>query len=89
MLFIAEIELSEILEEISSICPNKATGFDGVPPKIIKWAPHLFAPILQVLFNKCIDLGHYPDQMKVAKVSPIHKSGDKNNVYFYVPQYSK
>ena len=55
------------------------------PPKIIKWAPHLFAPILKEIFNKCIESGHYPDAMKIAKVAPIYKKGDKNDVNNYRP----
>ena len=41
--------------------------------KIIKWAPHVFGPILLTIFNKCITLGYYPEKMKIARVVPIHK----------------
>ena len=61
------------------------TGNDGVPPKVIKWAPHLFGPILLIIFNKCLQTGQYPDSMKIAKVSPIHKNGDKNILDNYRP----
>ena len=60
-------------------------GYDDIPPKIIKWAPHLFAPILKEIFNKCIESGYYPDAMKIVKVAPIYKKGDKNNVNNYRP----
>ena len=79
------IEEAEILEEIWKICTKKAMGYDGIPPKIIKWAATLFAPILKVIFNKCIELGYYPSAMKIAKVSPIHKDGDKNDLNNYRP----
>ena len=74
-----------VLEEIQNICPRKAAGYDEIPPKIIKWAPHLFAPILKTIFNKCIESGYYPDAMKIAKVAPIYKKGDKNDVNNYRP----
>ena len=79
-MYLRNITLDEIIEEIKRICVRKSMGNDGIPPKVIKWAPHLLAPILLVIFNKCIDLGYYPNSMKVAKVAPVHKDGDKNNL---------
>ena len=77
-MFLANIELSEIIEIIKNICIGKAMGNDKIPPKIIKWAPELFAPILLVIFNKCIDIGYYPNALKVGKVAPLFKKGEKN-----------
>ena len=82
-IFLDEIMLHEVLEEISSIDPKKAMGYDDIPPKVIKWAPHIFGPILVKLFNKCLRLGYYPDGMKIARVVPIHKGGDINDVNNY------
>ena len=79
------IEVHEILEEIRNICEKKAMGFDNIPPKIIKWAPEIFASILQTIFNKCLSTGYYPQNMKVARVVPIHKEGDINDVNNYRP----
>ena len=84
-MFFKNIEISEILDEIRNICERKAMGFDNIPPKIIKWAPELFAPILQTIFNKCLNIGYYPQHMKIARVVPIHKEGDINDVNNYRP----
>ena len=79
-IFLSDITLDEIIDEINSICVNKGMGYDNIPPKIIKWAPHLFGPILLSIFNKCLHLGYYPDAMKVARVVPIHKGGNINDI---------
>ena len=84
-MFFKDIEIHEILEEIRNICEKKAMGFDNIPPKIIKWAPELFASILQIIFNKCLSAGYYPQNMKIARVVPIHKEGDINDVNNYRP----
>ena len=84
-MFMKFITLDEIIEEIKNICIKKAIGYDGIPPKIIKWAPKLFSPILLEIYNKCIDMGYYPQSMKVAKVTPIHKKDDKNDLNNYRP----
>ena len=47
--------------------------------------PHFFTPILEVLYNKCIDSGYYPSNFKVAKVTTIHKKGDENDINNYRP----
>ena len=84
-MYLTFITIDEIIEEIKKICPKKATGYDGIPPKIIKWAIDIFSPILLVIFNKCIDLGYYPNIMKVGKVTPIYKKDDKNDLNNYRP----
>ena len=84
-MYLRKIELSEIIEIIKNIILKKAMGYDKIPPKIIKWAPEVFAPILLVIFNKCFDLGHYPDILKVGKVSPLFKKGEKNDNDNYRP----
>ena len=70
-MYLKEITLNEIMEEIAKICTKKAMGYDRIPPKIIKWAPDIFAPILLTIYNKCLDLGYYPNSLKIAKVIPI------------------
>ena len=56
-----------------------------IAPKIVKWAAELLAPILLTLFNKCIELGYYPEGMKVGEVAPIFKTGEQNSKNNYRP----
>ena len=84
-MYLTQVELEEIIEIIRNICVNKAMGYDKIPPKVIKWAPELFAPILLVIFNKCFELGYYPNIIKVGKVSPIYKKGEQNENNNYRP----
>ena len=84
-MYLTFIEIHEILEEIKKICIKKAKGYDEIYPKLIKWAADLFAPILQILFNKCIQLGYYPDAMKIGQVAPLFKKGEKNTKTNYRP----
>ena len=84
-IFLQEIDEEEIYEEILKLNTNKSMGFDEIPPKVIKWAPHLFTPILKSIYNKCLETGIYPSNFKIAKVTPIHKKGDRNNINNYRP----
>ena len=84
-IFLKCIELQKILDLIKSICLRKAKGYDGISPKIVKWASDLLAPILLVIFNKSIELGHYPGDMKIGEVAPVYKKDEKNDNDNYRP----
>ena len=84
-MYLKLIEIYEILEEIQKLCIKKAKGYDEIAPKLIKRAADLLAPILLIIFNKCIDLGYYPAGMKIGKVAPIYKKGEKNGNANYRP----
>ena len=86
-MYLKYINLYEILDEIKKICVKKAMGFDEIAPKIIKWAAELLAPILLIIFNKCIELGYYPSKMKTGQVAPIHKSGKQDEKKQLPPNY--
>ena len=37
------------------------------------------------MFNRCVEEAVYHDVFKMARVVSIHKSGDKHNVFNYLP----
>ena len=71
--------LPELLKGISTLANNKATSFDRVSNEVLKTAKLVIArPTLQ-LFNSILSSGIYPSQWKRDILSPIHKSGEKND----------
>ena len=81
----AEISLESVLETLKSINPNKATGPDNIPNKILKMAAEILSPSLSAIFNRSLSMGIYPDDWKMARVLPIFKSGDKDDIGNYRP----
>lgn len=79
------IRAEQVSTFISSLDPTKATGLDGIGPKIIKMASHCLSPIIAGLINKSINSESFPSQMKCAKVFPIHKGGKKSDPSNYRP----
>ena len=74
----------EILDIISNfILTHKSPGHDNIPAVLIRWSSHIIAPILVKLFNSFLDQGKYPDVLKIAKVTALHKGGDRANVDHY------
>jgi len=66
--------------EIASIIlklQTKPSNLKTVPVYIFKQIVDLISPVISFLFNGSISVGIFPDCLKVARVVPIHKSGDK------------
>lgn len=65
----------EVLSLLNSLDPNKATGPDMLPTKILKLTALLISKPLAQLFNKSLTLGTYPDDWKEAtEYSPYTKT---------------
>jgi len=75
-MFIQPVCAEEILFHIDMLDNKKSNDTNDIPVHIIKLSKHIIAPVLTTIFNNCIAEGIYPDALKVAKVIPIHKSGD-------------
>ena len=64
-------------KRIRKINVKKATGIDGISPKLLHFAkPAIVKPITDIV-NLSLSSSTFPDSLKVAQVAPIHK---KNSV---------
>ena len=71
---------SEVVDTGNALNAKMSTGSDNIPSILIKWLLQIIAPILADIFNAFVNLGTYPDILKTAKVTPLHKKGDKDIV---------
>ena len=72
-------------ELLSQLDEKKAMGLDGVPCKLLKLASSIIGPSLTKIFNSCIETETFPDEWKIAKVTPIVKKGPKSDLNNYRP----
>ena len=79
------ITSEETNQQILLLDENKAKGIDDVPVKVIKLAAEYLAPTLGTIFNLCSNDGIFPAELKVAKITPVHKSGSKSKSTYYRP----
>ena len=79
------ITSEQVLSFINKLDPAKATGIDGLGPKIIKLAANVLSPSIAMLITKSLLTGTFPSQFKLAKIFPIHKGGDKTDPLNYRP----
>ena len=78
-------ESNTIEKEIKVLDTSKSTGPDGIPALVLKRFYAAFTPILKLIFEKSYAEGRVPQKMKMAKVTPIYKSGDKTSPSNYRP----
>ena len=64
---------------------NKSPGHDELPILLIKESKYAICSYLTKTINKCLLIGHYPDILKIAKVTPIFKRGQRNDPSNYRP----
>ena len=69
----------EIQEGICKLKNGKASGCDGISNEIIKSASKSIVPVVCDIFNKLLELEHYPIQWATGLIIPLHKSGETDD----------
>ena len=59
--------------------PKSKYSINGLSTKLLKKIWFAIAPALAFFFNETIQKGEFPDVLKIARVLPIFKSGNKKD----------
>jgi hypothetical protein len=70
---------------IKSLKPKKSTGHDNISALFICNNKIALNTPITILINKSLESGIVPDACKIAKVTPIYKSKDKESFTNYRP----
>lgn len=81
----SSVSLHKVQCLLESINVKKSTGFDNIPPKLIKIGANILCYPIHTLINTCLKDAKFPDLLKYAEVSPIYKKGDALNMSNYRP----
>lgn len=73
------------IETIIRLLNNASSGYDDIQAKIIKNTYKCYVPVLVHLVNLSLLQGSFPDELKIAKVIPLFKSGDEKLIKNYRP----
>ena len=93
-MFLGGVCESDILEVVKEFKSKKSTDCNDLNMSLIKEVIFCVLEPLTYICNKSFQTGIFPDKMKIAKVIPIYKNGDKQSVSNYrpislLPQFSK
>ena len=85
-------DISFTVEDVQSVFKSfksySAPGPDDFPSIVLKECASELAPVFNELFKRSLSSGIVPDSLKIAKITPIHKSGAKQNAGNYRPDIS-
>ena len=70
---------------LHGLSSNKASGIDKISCKIIKIAAPAIADSLTCNFNQAITLSSFPNEWKMARVTPLYKNCHRNIPGNYQP----
>ena len=76
---------SEVRKEILDLSTKKATKNGDIPAKILKKSIDIYIKEITFTINDCIENGIFPDDLKLADVSPIFKKEDSFKKENYRP----
>ena len=74
-------EVSKIIKGLKSCSP----GHDQIYMSVIKLSNQILAPVLCNLFNRAMSEGYFPLQLKIAKIIPLYKDGNRSVESNYRP----
>ena len=80
-----EIDPSRVLNLLLKVDIARATGLDQISNKVLKLAAPIIYRQLTDLFNLSVKSGVFPVDWKLAKVSPIYKTGERIDPNNYRP----
>ena len=75
---------TEIKQIIVSL-KNRSPGWDEIPAFLLKTCSNYYVKPLTYIINKTIEEGIFPNELKLARVVPIFKTGDPSSISNYRP----
>ena len=76
---------NEVLLLLNNLNKSKAAGLDKISARLIRECADLICIPIRDIFNQSISQGIFPDDWKRAKVTPLFKEGDRDDLNNYRP----
>lgn len=84
-IILSPVTAEEIANFISRIRNNVAAGLDGLSAVPIKHVASIIALPLTFIINQMLETGIFPSDLKLARITPVHKGGAVSDITNYRP----
>ena len=84
-IYLTPVSSTEIEKILRTLQPKTSYGTDCISNKLLKEIGSFVIEPLQLIFNKSLELGIFPDRMKIAKVIPLFKNKSRELASNYRP----
>ena len=81
---VQHVSVAQVRNVITSL-KDSSPGWDHLSPFLMKQCVDTYVEPITVLINNSFYHGIFPDELKLARVVPIFKSGDSSNINNYRP----
>lgn len=81
-IFVTEAEVADHVIRLNN---KRSAGFDNVSNYLLRKSVVAIANVLAVVYNNCINIGHFPRMWKIGKLLPFPKSRDSRDVSTFRP----
>ena len=93
-MFLSPVDEQEIIRTVQQFKNKVSTDFTDINMSMVKTIINEIVKPLNHIFNVFFQTGEFPNQMKIAKLIPVFKAGDKCVFTNYIPipllpQFSK
>jgi hypothetical protein len=88
------VSADEVLRIVSNFHPSPSTDIFGISAKLLKAVINDVVEPLTFVINSCLEQGVFPEKLKTARVVPVYKKGDREDISSHrpiaiVPTFSK
>ena len=85
--FMGEANLTddELKEALRSLKPNKSLGYDNISSNVVNETSDIFFTPFKYIFNLFLQQRIFPENLKIAKVSPVYKKDEEFLLTNYRP----
>ena len=79
------VSIKDIEKELLGLNARKSTGLDNLPSRFLKDGATFLSKPLAHIINSSITTGSVPNELKIAKVTPLYKKNSRLEVGNYRP----
>jgi hypothetical protein len=84
-MFLSPITENEMEKAAKALKNKLSAGIDEIPDCVVKQCINVLKRPLINIYIASLESGIFPDQLKVAKVIPLYKKGDRKDIGNYRP----
>jgi hypothetical protein len=84
-MFLLPVHEEETVTVVSKLRGKKSAGFDEITEFLVKECIQCIKKPLSFICNETINQGSFPNLMKIAKIRPAYKNGNRQEINNYTP----
>ncbi len=83
--YFAKVSVNQIIKMLEELQVSKSTGLDDIPARFLRDAADIIAPTITFIVNLSLKNYIFPSDMKLAKIIPLFKKGNRYDPGNYRP----